>query len=104
MVAGASKEEPVQALRSSGTSVLSPPALESCLKGPRTQIIGFQGPNTILSMLFGLCSPVIWVLGPLGLSSILTLDEFAASVSSSLSRSVERSAQVWEITAQNLLV
>ena len=25
----------------------------SCPKGPRTQIIGFQGPNTMILMVFG---------------------------------------------------
>ena len=30
-------------------------------KGPRTQIIGFQGPNTIICVVFG---PGIWSLKP----------------------------------------
>ena len=36
-------------------------------KGPRTQIIGFEGPNTssIIAK-----DPMIWVLGPLGCKSI----------------------------------
>ena len=32
-------------------------------RGPRTQIIGPHGPNTIISMVFGPGSPSIWVLG-----------------------------------------
>ena len=35
-------------------------------KGPKTQIIGFQGPNTIDGIVFGPLNPVIRVLGPLG--------------------------------------
>ena len=38
-----------------------------CYKGPRTQIIGFYGPNTIVFMVFGRLNPIIWVLGPLGI-------------------------------------
>ena len=34
-------------------------------KGPRTQIIGLQGPITILLMVFGPRNPTIWVLGSL---------------------------------------
>ena len=41
--------------------------LKGYAKGPRTQIIGFEGPNTITFMEFGPKAPIIWVLGPLGL-------------------------------------
>ena len=34
-------------------------------KGPRTQIIGFQGPNSNNVIVFGPENPIIWVLGPL---------------------------------------
>ena len=36
------------------------------LKGPSTQIVGFQGPKTIRSMDFGTENPTIWVFGPSG--------------------------------------
>ena len=36
-------------------------------KGPRTQIIGFQGKNIIILMVLGPQSPITGVLGPLGL-------------------------------------
>ena len=42
-------------------------------KGPRTQITGFQGPNTINSIVFWPQNPIIWVLGPLGLPSLKQL-------------------------------
>ena len=32
----------------------------------RTQILGFQCPNTKISQVFGPSNPIIWVLGPLG--------------------------------------
>ena len=35
-------------------------------KGPRAQIIGFEGPNTINVIVVGPYYPIIWVLGPLG--------------------------------------
>ena len=34
------------------------------LKGPRTQIVRFQCPNTMILMVFGTYSPNIRVLGP----------------------------------------
>ena len=42
-------------------------ALRAYPKGPRTQIIGFQGPSTATLLVFGPRKPIIWVLGPLGL-------------------------------------
>ena len=39
-------------------------------KGPRAQIIGYQGPSTTILMVFGPYNPIIWVLGPLGVQAI----------------------------------
>ena len=52
-------------------------------KGPRTQIIGFEGPNAINIIVFGPQSPVIWVLGPLDPWFSETIMYFLFSLSSS---------------------
>ena len=41
-------------------------AIQVYAKGPRTPIIGFQGPNTMNISVVGLQHAILWVLGPLG--------------------------------------
>ena len=47
-------------------------------KGPSTQIVGFQGPNTIQSVDFGSQNLTIWVLGPSGLHEVCNSSYFLA--------------------------
>ena len=42
--------------------------------GPRTQIVGFEGPDTIMLVVLGPQSPIFWVLGPFGLVPVQSSD------------------------------
>ena len=40
--------------------------MNESLKAQGPKFKGFQGPNTIMKMVFGPINPIIWFLGPLG--------------------------------------